>query len=46
MDIILTQFNFYKWKKKIEIKLKKLGLHHVTMGLELEPTRVAEKQKK
>ena len=43
--IILTPFNFFKWKVEMEILLRAKGIYRVTMATEAEPNIVAEKIK-
>ena len=44
-SIILTPFNYHKWKPKISILLHSTGLYIVTLALENEPNIVIEKAK-
>ena len=41
----LTPFNYFGWKKQMEIHLKHKGLYRVTMGTEIEPIGAIEKIK-
>ena len=41
--IILTPFNLFEWKAKMEILLRVKGLYRVTMETEAEPNAVVEK---
>ena len=43
--IILTPFNFFEWKEKMEILLRENFLYRVTMETEEEPNVAAEKIK-
>ena len=43
--IILTPFNFFKWKDEMEILLGEKYLYRVTMETEVEPNAAAEKIK-
>ena len=43
--IILTPFNFFEWKEKMEILLREKGLYRVTMETEAEPNAAVEKIK-
>ena len=43
--IILTPFNLFEWKEKMEILLRVEGLYRVTMAIEAEPNVAAEKIK-
>ena len=43
--IILTPFNFFEWKSKMEIFLREKGLYRVTMATEVEPKATTEKIK-
>ena len=40
--IILTPFNFFEWKAKMEILLRVKGLYMVTMEIEVEPNVAVE----
>jgi hypothetical protein len=42
-SVILTPFNYFEWKPKIELLLHSKGLYRVTMGTEVEPTSAIEK---
>jgi hypothetical protein len=42
---ILTPYNYFEWKKKIEIFLIGRGLYRLTMDTEIEPTLAIEKSK-
>ena len=42
---LLTPFNYHQWKEDIEISLRCKGLFRVTMGTEIEPNAVIEKEK-
>ena len=43
--IILTPFNFFKWKAEMEILLREKGLYMVTMATKADPNAAAEKIK-
>ena len=43
--IILTPFNFFEWKAKMEILLRVKGLYRVTMETKVDPNATAEKIK-
>ena len=43
--IILTPFNFFKWKDEMEILLREKGLYRVTMETEVDPNATADKVK-
>jgi hypothetical protein len=43
--VILTPFNYYEWKPKIELLLRSNSLYRVTMGTEFEPNSAIEKSK-
>ena len=43
--IILTPFNFFKWKAEMEMLLREKGLYRVTMATEVEPNAATEKIK-
>ena len=43
--IILTPFNFFEWKAKMEILLRVKGIYRVTIETEAEPNAAAEKIK-
>src|SRR5882757_2333067 len=43
--IILTPFNLFEWKSKIEILLRVKGLYRVTMATEAEPNAATKKIK-
>jgi len=43
--IILTPFNLFEWKAKMEILLREKGIYMVTMEIEVEPNANAEKIK-
>ena len=43
--IVLTPFNFFEWKAKMEILLRAKGIYRVTMATEPEPNAAAEKIK-
>ena len=43
--IILTPFNYFKWKAQMDILMRRRGLFIVTMTTEAEPNAVAEKIK-
>ena len=43
--IILTPFNLFEWKDKMEILLREKGLYSVTMATEADPNVVVEKIK-
>ena len=43
--IILTPFNLFKWKAKMEILLRMKGMYRVTMANEAEPNATTEKIK-
>jgi len=40
-----TPFNYFGWKKQMEIHLKHKGSYRVTMGTKIKPTGVAKKRK-
>lgn len=42
---LLTPYNYYEWKSKMTIYLKRLGLYRVTMGFKIEPSLLVEKPK-
>ena len=42
---ILTPYNYFEWKSKMKIYLKRHGYHRVTVGLETEPQDATEKIK-
>ena len=42
---ILNPFNYHQWKEDIEISLHSKGLFRVTMGMEIDPNAVIEKEK-
>ena len=42
---ILTPYNYFEWKQKMEIFLKGRGLYRLTMATETEPTSAIEKSK-
>ena len=42
---VLTPYNYFEWKSKIKIYLKRHGYYRVTMGLETEPQDDTEKIK-
>ena len=42
---ILTPFNFFEWKEKMEIMSREKGLYRVTMETEVEPNAAIEKIK-
>ena len=42
---MLTPFNFFYWKAEMVIQLRAKGLYRVTMGTEVEPNFVVEKDK-
>jgi hypothetical protein len=44
-SVILTPFNYFEWKPKIELLLQSKGLYRLTMGTEVEPTLAIEKSK-
>ena len=43
--MIMTPFNYHKWKVKISILLCSKGLYRVTLALENDPNVVIEKYK-
>ena len=43
--IILTPFNFFEWKEKMEILLRVKGIYKVPMPTEAEPNEATEKIK-
>ena len=43
--IILTPFNYFKWKERMEILMRRKGLFRVTMETEVDPNVVVEKIK-
>ena len=43
--IILTPFNYFKWKVEMEILLRLKGLYRVTMETEVEANVATEKTK-
>jgi len=43
--IVLTPFNFFEWKAKMEILFRAKGLYRVTMETESNPNAAAEKIK-
>ena len=43
--ILITPFNFFKWKAEMVIQLRSKGLYRVSMGTEVEPNCVLEKAK-
>ena len=43
--IILTQFNLFEWKAKMEILLRVKGIYRVTMETGVEPNATANKIK-
>ena len=43
--IILTPFNLFEWKAKMEILLRAKGIYRVTMAIEAYPNVAAEKIK-
>ena len=43
--IILTPFNLFEWKAKMEILLREKGLYRVTMETKVEPNAAVEKIK-
>jgi hypothetical protein len=43
--VILTPFNYFEWKPKIELLLRSKGLYRVTIGTEVEHTSSIEKSK-
>ena len=43
--IILTPFNLFEWKEKMEILWREKGLYKVTMATEVEPNATADKIK-
>ena len=44
-SIIITPFNYHKWKAKISILLRSRGLYIVTLALENDPNAVIKKAK-
>jgi hypothetical protein len=44
-SMILTPFNYFEWKPKIELLLHNKGLYRVTMGTKFNPTSAIEKEK-
>ena len=42
---ILTPFNYHQWKEDIEISLCSKGIYRVTMGTDIDPNAVIEKEK-
>ena len=42
---ILTPFNYHQWKEDIEISLRYKGIFRVTIGIDIEPNAVIEKEK-
>eukprot|EP00253_Pinus_taeda_P004632 PITA_04632 len=40
---ILTPYNYFEWKPKIQLHLRSRGLFRITMGTEVEPTSAMEK---
>ena len=45
LAMIMTSFNYHKWKPKIGILLRSKGLYRVSMALENEPNSIVEKGK-
>ena len=43
--IILTPFNLFEWKEKMEKLLREKGLYRVTMEIEADPNAAIEKIK-
>jgi hypothetical protein len=43
--VVLTPFNYFEWKAEITLALRSKGLYRITMGTEVEPTNVVEKEK-
>jgi hypothetical protein len=41
--VILTPYNYFDWKPKVEFQLKRKGLYNLMMEIEIEPTSVIEK---
>ena len=41
---ILTPYNYFEWKPKIQLHLRSRGLFRITMGTEVEPTSQWRKQ--
>jgi hypothetical protein len=44
--LILTPYNLFAWKHKLEFHLQSRGLYMLIMGTETEPTSSIEKSKK
>ena len=42
---LLTPFNYHRWKEDIEIQLCPRGLYKVTMGTEVEPNALIDREK-
>ena len=40
---ILTPYNYFEWKSRMTIHLRKAGLNRITMGLETEPDKDEDK---
>ena len=41
--LFLTPFNYFEWKAEMVIQLMSKGLYRVTMGTEVQPNSVVEK---
>ena len=44
-NVLLTPFNYFKWKVEMVIQLRSKCLYRVTMGTKKEPNYVVEKSK-
>lgn len=42
-SVILTPYNYFEWKPKIQLHLRSRGLFRITMETEVEPTSAMEK---
>lgn len=41
-QLVLIPFNYFEWKTKITLLVRRKGLYRVTMGMETEPTSTME----
>jgi hypothetical protein len=44
-NVVINPFNYFEWKFEITLSLQSKGLYRITMGMEVEPTNVVEKEK-
>jgi hypothetical protein len=44
-NVFLTPLKYFEWKADITLALRRKGLYRITMGTEVVPTNVVEKEK-